>query len=262
MSSSIPTLQTFAIWVFFAGACVGSFLNVCIFRIPEGKSVVSPGSHCPNCKNAIPFYLNIPILSFLILRGRCRHCGQAISFRYPMVEFLTATLTLGLFYKFGPTASFVFWFIFSSTLVTITFIDIDHQIIPDRISLPGIILCSLSFLLLPEMTFQKALLGVLFGGGIPWALAAGYYWIRGQQGLGGGDIKLLAMIGAATGPSGVLFTLFVASITGTVFGLASAVGHKEKSQLKIPFGPFLSFGALLYLFFGQKIILWYFNFIG
>ena len=179
-----------------------------------------------------------------------------------MVEFLTATLTLGLFYKFGPTISFLFWFIFSSALVTITFIDIDHQIIPDRISLPGIILCSLSFLLLPEMTFQKTLFGVLCGGGIPWALAAGYYWLRGQQGLGGGDIKLLAMIGAATGPSGVLFTLFVASITGTVFGLASAVGHKEKSRVKIPFGPFLSFGVLLYLFFGQELILWYFHFIG
>ena len=262
MNASILTLHGFAVWVFFVGACVGSFLNVCIYRIPEGKSVIAPASHCPKCKNAVPFYLNLPILSFFILRGRCLHCGQTISPRYPLVELLTATLAVGLFYKFGPTISFLFWFTFSSALVTITFIDIDHQIIPDSISLPGIGLCSLSFLLLPEMSFQTTLAGLIFGGGIPWALAAGYYWLRGHQGLGGGDIKLLAMIGAATGPSGVLFTLFFGSITGTVFGLAFGAGHKKRTRLKIAFGPFLSFGALLFLFYGQKIIFWYFHLIG
>lgn len=262
MNGSLSIHYLFAVWVFFTGACVGSFLNVCIHRIPSGQSVISPASHCPECGNAIPFYLNLPIISFFILRGRCRYCGQAISPRYPLVEFLTATLALALVYKFGLSVPFVFWFAFSAALVTITFIDIDHQIIPDCISLPGILVCSLSFLILPELNFKNAMAGLICGGGIPWALAAAYQFIRGHQGLGGGDIKLLAMIGAATGPSGVLFTLFFSSITGTIVGLASTVGKKEKGQLKIAFGPFLSIAALLYLFFGQQIIQWYVLFIG
>lgn len=243
--------------VLIFGACLGSFLNVCIHRIPLGKSVVFPGSSCPGCSRAIPFYQNIPVLSFLLLRGKCGFCGQGISLRYPVVEALTAALTLGLFYKFGPTAAFLFTTALTAVLITITFIDLDHQIIPDIISIPGIVVFSASCLVFPNMTFWDTATGILVGGGIPWTLAAAYYLIRGHQGLGGGDIKLLAMIGAATGVAGVLFTLFFGSLSGTAFGLATGAAQRKKSRMRIPFGPFLSFGALLYLFFGDEIIRWY-----
>ena len=245
------------------GACVGSFLNVCIHRIPLGESILFPGSHCPKCHSLIPFYLNLPVLSYVILRGRCSACSTPISVRYPLVEAVTGGLALGIFYRYGLTLSWLFWFCFAATLVVVTFIDMDHQIIPDRISLPGIILFSSSWLILPAMTLKQTALGILVGGGIPWALAMTYYLVRGQQGLGGGDIKLLAMIGAATGVQGVLFTLFMGSVAGTIFGLSismpaqSADAFQKKGQIKIPFGPFLSLGALIYVLFGKKILFWY-----
>ena len=244
--------------VFVFGSCIGSFLNVCIYRIPENRSIVFPGSFCPSCKNAIPFYLNIPILSYVFLMGKCKFCKIKISIRYPLIEALTGIFALLLFLKFGLTPSFFYWFVFISTLITISFIDFDHQIIPDIISLPGIIIFASSFYFLPEMTIKDTILGILLGGGSLYAVAFLYYLIKKQEGMGGGDIKLLAMIGAATGMKGVIFTIFTGSLLGTIFGILLMVYTKIKdTKLKIPFGPFLSAGAILYIFYGEHLIQWY-----
>jgi len=246
--------------VFLFGSCIGSFLNVCIYRIPENRSIVSPGSSCPNCKTAIPFYLNIPILSYLFLKGKCRFCNHKISARYPFVEALTGVFALLLFLKFGLTPALLYWFVFIAVLITISFIDFDHQIIPDIISLPGIIIFASSFYFLPEMTIKDTMLGILIGGGSLYAVAFLYALLKKQEGMGGGDIKLLAMIGAATGIKGVFFTIFTGSLLGTIFGILLMVNSKIKNtKLKIPFGPFLSAGAILYIFYGAQLIQWYFN---
>jgi len=203
---------------FFLGAIIGSFLNVCIIRLPEGRSIVSPPSHCPACRSAIRFYDNIPVFSYILLRGRCRGCGERISPRYPLVEFLTACLSVLLMLRFGPSLSYVVYLLFVSSLVVITFIDIDHRIIPDKISLPAIpIGFALSFLL-PEITWLQSLIGVLVGGGSLLLVAVVYEAITGAEGMGGGDIKLLAMLGAFLGWEGALFTIMASSLTGTIAG--------------------------------------------
>lgn len=243
---------------FLFGACIGSFLNVCIYRIPENKSIVFPGSFCPNCNNSIPFYCNIPIISYLFLRGQCKFCNQPISLRYPLIEALTGFFALLLFYRFGATPATIYWFFFITVLITISFIDFDHQIIPDIISLPGILIFASSFYFLPEMTFFKAVTGIIAGGGSLYAVAFLYYILRKQEGMGGGDIKLLAMIGAATGIKGILFTIFISSLLGTVVGISIIISTKiADTKLRIPFGPFLSMGAIIYIFFGKQLIEWY-----
>ncbi len=258
-----PLSILIAVMSFVFGTCIGSFLNVVIHRMPEGQSIVSPPSHCPACNHAIPFYFNLPIISFLMLKGHCAFCNAPISIRYPLVELVTGLLALGLFFKFGLTQAAFFYFIFGAVLIAISFIDLDHQIIPDKLSLPGIILFSTSCLFVPQMRFDSVIWGVLAGGGILYLVALFYYYFRKRQGMGGGDIKLLAMIGAATGVKGVFFTLFTGSVFGTLGG-AAAIAMTEKSekrQAKIPFGPFLSLGAILYVFWGEPIIRWYTNFL-
>ena len=248
----------FAVFIFIIGACIGSFLNVCIYRIPENNSIITPGSFCPACKKGIPFYCNIPVLSYLFLKGRCKFCHKPISIRYPIIEILAGMFAVVLFYKFGIGQVMIYWFIFISVLITISFIDIDHQIIPDVISLPGILVFASSFYFLPEMTLKNTLLGIVAGGGSLYAVAFLYYLLKKQEGMGGGDIKLLAMIGAAIGIKGVFFTIFAGSLFGTFFGLLIMIYTKiADSKLKIPFGPFLSMGAILYIFFGEQLILWY-----
>ena len=248
----------FAVFIFIIGACIGSFLNVCIYRIPENNSIITPGSFCPACKKGIPFYCNIPVLSYLFLKGRCKFCHEPISIRYPLIEILAGMFAVVLFYKFGIGQVMIYWFIFISVLITISFIDIDHQIIPDVISLPGILVFASSFYFLPEMTLKNTLLGIVAGGGSLYAVAFLYYLLKKQEGMGGGDIKLLAMIGAAIGIKGVFFTIFAGSLFGTFFGLLIMIYTKiADSKLKIPFGPFLSMGAILYIFFGEQLILWY-----
>ncbi len=252
-----------AVMSFVFGACIGSFLNVVIYRMPEGQSIVSPPSHCPVCNHAIPFYFNLPIFSFLLLKGKCGFCNTHISIRYPLVELITGVLALGLFLKFGVTPAALFYFIFGAVLIATSFIDLDHQIIPDKLSLPGIIIFSTSCLFVPEMSFISVVWGVLAGGGILYLVALFYYYIRKQQGMGGGDIKLLAMIGAATGVKGAFFTLFTGSVFGTLGGVAAMALAKEfkKKGARIPFGPFLSLGAILYVFWGEPVIRWYANFL-
>lgn len=252
-----------AVMSFVFGTCIGSFLNVVICRMPAGQSIVSPPSHCPTCNHAIPFYFNLPIISFLLLKGKCGFCNAPISIRYPLVELITGLLAIGLFLKFGLTPAALFYFMFSAVLIAISFIDFDHQIIPDKLSLPGILIFSTSCLFLPQMRFVSVIWGIIAGGGILYIVALCYSHIRKHQGMGGGDIKLLAMIGAATGVKGVFFTLFTGSVFGTVGGVVAmaAVGKSQRRQAKIPFGPFLSLGAILYIFWGEPIIRWYISFL-
>ncbi|MFO8083678.1 MAG: prepilin peptidase [Desulfobacterales bacterium] len=249
-----------AFLTFIVGLCIGSFLNVCICRIPESKSVVYPASACPGCGNIIKFYDNIPILSFVMLRAKCRKCSMPISWRYPLVELLTGFIALGLFFKFGLSIETFIYFVFIAVLVVITFIDFDHQIIPDLISLPGIVIFFIGSLAIPSVSLKDAVIGILAGGGILFLVAELYWRVTGKEGMGGGDIKLLAMIGAITGWKGVLFTIFISSATGTIIGLVLMLIQGKNLKLAIPFGPFLAFGALVYVFFGPEIIRWYFSF--
>ena len=241
------------------GACIGSFLNVCIWRLPRAESIVSPGSKCPHCNTPIRFYDNIPILSYILLTGKCRGCKAPISIRYPLVEGLTGLLAAAAAYRFGITLDFLIYFVFISILVTVTFIDIDLMIIPDVISLPGILVGLAASLVLRSVTFKDALIGVFVGGGSLFLVAWGYHRITGKEGMGGGDIKLLAMIGAFIGWQGVFFTIFVASATGSLTGAILMLFARKDLKFAVAFGPFLAMGALAYLFAGPELIDWYYN---
>ena len=243
--------------VFLFGLCVGSFLNVCIHRIPESKSIVYPGSMCPRCGERIRFYDNIPLLSFLLLKGRCRNCRTPISLRYPLVELLSAAMAVCVTLTYGLTLEAAATYAFIAVLIVITFIDIDHRIIPDVISLPGIAAFFLAARLLPSVTWLDSLIGILAGGGSLFLVAWLYHLITRKEGMGGGDIKLLAMIGAMIGWKGVLFTIFVSSATGTAVGLIVMLIKRQNMKLAVPFGPFLALGAVAYLFFGPQVIQWY-----
>lgn len=245
------------IYIFLIGICIGSFLNVCIFRIPEGKSIVYPPSACPACGNGIRWYDNIPVLSYLLLRGKCRHCRYPISVRYPLVELLTGLFAWVTWMTFGFQWDTVIFFILIAALITITFIDLDHRIIPDIISLPGIPLGFLASFALSNVTWLESLLGIVIGGGILLIIAVGYKLLTGKEGMGGGDIKLLAMIGAFLGWQGVLFTIMISSFTGTIVGLMLMLRSNQGTKLAVPFGPFLAIGAITYLFFGSQLIEWY-----
>lgn len=245
------------LYVFLVGLCIGSFLNVCIYRLPAGRSIVRPASSCTGCDTVIRWYDNIPLLSYVALRGRCRACRSAISPRYPIVELLAGLFALAVWLQFGMQAQTLVYFVFIAVLLVITFIDIDHRIIPDAISLPGIpIGFALSFFL-PALGWKSSLLGIAIGGGSLFAVGWGYQLLTGKEGMGGGDIKLLGMIGAFIGWQGVLFTIMASSFTGTVVGLAMMLRTRNDMKMAVPFGPFLAIGAILYLFFGPQWIDWY-----
>jgi len=255
--------MTLLLIAFVFGAVVGSFLNVCIARLPKGESIVRPPSHCPNCQAQIPFYCNVPLLSYLLLLGRCRSCKKPISLRYPLVELLTAVVSLCLMRRFGVSYSFFVIFLFAAALIVISFIDLDVRIVPDVISLPGIVF-GLLFAVLGYFLFDGAqeivpsplssLIGMLIGGGFLLATAWLYEKITGVEGMGGGDIKLLAMIGAFLGWPSVPVTLFFASLVGSVVGLACMLATGAGRRLALPFAPFLCSGAVLFIFFGEDLI--------
>lgn len=258
MALTIADASLVVVMIFFVfGAAVGSFLNVCIYRLPLRESIVFPASHCRTCAAPLPWYDNLPLISYLFLRGHCRSCGASFSPRYLLVELLTALLTVGLVWQFGLTVAALSAFVLVAALIVITFIDLDYQLIPDVISVPGIVLGFLFSLVSPTLTWWSSLVGIALGGGILLAVAEGYRFLTGREGMGGGDVKLLAMIGAFLGWRAVPFTLFVASLVGSVVGLAVMVRHQGNAQLALPFGPFLAFGALCYLFFGERLIDWY-----
>lgn len=245
------------IYVFLIGLCVGSFLNVCIHRLPAGRSIVSPPSACTACGAPIRWYDNIPLLSYLLLRGRCRSCRAAISLRYPIVELLAGLFALAVWLRFGWHVQAPVYFLFIAALLVITFIDLDHRIIPDVITLPGIPLGFAFSFLLPGLSGLDALLGIAVGGGSLLVVAWGYRLVTGKEGMGGGDVKMLAMIGAFIGWQGVLFTIMASSLAGTLAGVAVMIRMGKGLKLAVPFGPFLAIGAILYLFFGSQLIDWY-----
>ncbi len=251
-----------AVGCFWLGAIVGSFLNVVIARVPVNESIVHPPSHCPECRHAIRWYDNIPILSYCILLGRCRDCGKRISFRYPLIEFLFALLSLTLYWKYGLSPAFAVFFVFIAAMVAVFWIDLDHMIIPDAISLNGTVigLAAATGGLVPGVAWQDSFIGLILGALILYIPAVMYEKIRGVEGLGGGDIKLLAMIGTFVGPYGVIFVLFFASFIGSLTALAGIAFKRTASSTPIPFGPFLTAAAVLYVFVGQEAMVRFLDF--
>ncbi|MEW6056513.1 MAG: A24 family peptidase [Bdellovibrionota bacterium] len=246
----------FLFWFSVLGACVGSFLNVVIFRIPRGYKIGLPSrSICTRCRRRIRWYENIPVLSYLALRGRCHGCGAGISRRYPFVECVTALLFAGVYAHFGVTLATLYYCGFVAALVAVTFIDIDFRIIPDVISIPGVVIGLAGSLSVGRVSFSDAATGALFGGGFFWALGWAYEKYSGREGLGFGDVKLIAMIGAFLGLKGSMVTIVLSSLIGSIFGVAIMIIQRKNLKLAIPYGPFLALGALLYLFWGDSISL-------
>ena len=243
--------------IFILGICIGSFLNVCIFRIPASRSIVHPGSTCPNCGNRIRFYDNIPIVSYMVLRGKCRRCGRHISLRYPLIELLSGIVALSVYFRFGPTLEGVVYFTIIAALITISFIDLDHGIIPDVISLPGIIVCFLTVFALPTISWKESIIGILAGAGSLHLVALIYSAVRKKDGMGGGDIKLLAGIGAFLGWKIAILIFFIAPVFGAIVGVIVKIRKKVSI---IPYGPFISLSTFIALFWGKEIIEWIFRY--
>jgi len=260
------------------GLLIGSFLNVCIVRLPRGGSIVSPPSHCPRCKESIKFYDNIPVISFLLLRAKCRKCGLPISWRYPLVELLNGLVYVWIVHEFWLGGESFLLMAFCSALIVITFIDFDFQIIPDAITLPGILLgvtIAPFFLLslnepLPFQlghlfphagpylnSFLNSVLGMLCGA-LP-LLAIGWTWekLRHVEAMGGGDVKLMGMVGSFLGWKGALLTIMIGALAGSVVGVGLIVLKRHKMDKIIPFGPFLALGSAVTAFYGPDIITWY-----
>lgn len=234
---------------------VGSFANVCISRLPKKESVVFPASHCPKCNKPIHVMDNIPLISYLLLKGQCRNCKQKISIIYPAIELVIGLLMAAVFYRFGFSWECLIFAIVVPTLVIITMIDIEHQIIPDVITLPGIPLSLAAGSYLNG--WLDSVIGLALGGGMFWLLAEGYFRLRGKMGMGGGDIKYIAAAGALVGWVQVLFIIFVGALAGGIFG-GIGMGVKKLDFLsRIPFGPFLALATLISIFFGDPIVDWY-----
>jgi leader peptidase (prepilin peptidase)/N-methyltransferase len=244
--------------LFLFGAIFGSFANVVIYRLPRGESVVAPRSRCMSCEKPISWRNNVPILAWFWLRGKCASCGARFSIRYPLVELLMASLFAGAGYAIGFNCFLLESLIFIFGLVTVSFIDIDHMILPDKFTLSGIVIGLVGAALNPEREFLPALYGVLMGGGFLWAVAYLYYALRGRDGMGGGDIKLLAWIGAVLGWKAIPVVILVSSLLGALIGIILALRTKDGLKQAIPFGPYLAGAALLYLLFdGASWADWY-----
>jgi leader peptidase (prepilin peptidase)/N-methyltransferase len=248
-------------FAFLFGSLIGSFLNVCIYRLPREESIVVPRSHCPICQTAIRPWDNIPILSFLILRGQCRACGHPISWRYPLVEGLTASLFAATVLKYGVTPLACTLLILVSALVVIAFIDLDHQIIPNLITLPGIPVGLMAGLALGEPPLLDRLVGALAGAGFLYLVLLYGGVAYGQDAMGEGDVNLIALVGAFLGWRAVVITIIVGCLTGSVIGLALIVLRRIQRRQHIPFGPFLSLGAIVALFWGERLVAWYSHFL-
>lgn len=240
--------------VFALGAMVGSFLNVCAARLPKGKSLWLPGSACPACASPIRWYDNIPVLSFLLLRGRCRDCQGRIAWRYPIVEAGTALLFALAHLRFGWSAEFLLAIGLLSALIVITAIDLEHQLIPDRVTLPGIVVGFAGRAMLGGGAWFDSLLGILLGGGVFFLII-----VVSRGGMGGGDMKLGAMLGAFLGWKLLLLGLFLAAFLGGAVATALLVTGRKGRKDPLPFGPFLAFGAAVSLFWGEGILQWYLN---
>ena len=245
--------------IFAFGCIIGSFLNVCIYRLPKGESIVNPPSHCPGCKKNIEWYDNVPILSYIILRGRCRSCKAKIRPRYFVVELLTATLMLALFIAFGLTPRFFAYSVLTFGLIVATFVDFEINEIPDEVSLGGLAAGLALAFIFPSILGEasrfsgllKSLLGVLAGGGSIYLIGFLGELAFKKEAMGGGDVKLMAMIGAFLGWKLVILTFFIAPIFGAAVGIVQRI--KSGKEI-IPYGPYLSLAALVAIFFGDHIL--------
>lgn len=244
------------------GLIVGSFLNVCIHRLPKDESVVRPASRCPICDVSIRWYDNLPLVSFLLLRGRCRACGGRIAWRYPVVELLTGSLFLLTVWRFGLGVRPVFLLIFICGLIVVTWIDLDHEIIPHVVTLPGIILGLVGSLITRDPTPWDALAGTLVGAGLVYLVAVFAEVAFQRESMGGGDVNLLAMIGAFLGWRLMLLSFFFAVASGACLSLGLIAAGVLSRKDRIPFGPFLALGAVVALFVGDRVIDWYFRLFG
>ena len=238
------------------GLLIGSFLNAVIHRVPRKQSLVSPGSRCPNCGYALRWYDNIPVLSYLMLGGRCRKCRQPISIRYPIVELITAAVFVAHYFVFGWTPLLAVRLAFAASLVALFAIDLEHHLLPDVITLPGIVVGLVASVFLPPGVVD-ALIGMLIGGGVLWAIGEAYFRYSGEEGMGGGDVKMLAMIGAFLGWKLVLVTLVLSSVAGSVLGLTIIAIKRGGMKYALPFGTFLALGALAASLIGDRIVTWY-----
>ena len=238
------------------GLAIGSFLNVCIHRVPAKKSVVSPGSACPSCGYALRWHDNIPVVSYVLLGGRCRSCRAAISIRYPIVELITMGVFIWHYLVFGMTPLLVPRLTFACALLVLFAIDLEHHLLPDVITLPGI-LAGLIFSIAFPPGVVSSLVGLLLGGGVLWAIGEAYYRVAGNEGMGGGDVKMLAMIGAFVGWQSVLVTLVFSSVLGAVIGLLVIVSRRGDMKYALPYGTFLALAALVASLYGDRIAAWY-----
>jgi leader peptidase (prepilin peptidase) / N-methyltransferase len=243
---------------FLVGLALGSFLNVVIARLPRDEAVWAGRSRCPHCRVPLPWHDNLPLLSYLVLRGRCRACGGPISLRYPVVELLGGLLALALWRRFPGTSLLLVYGVFSALLVTLAAIDLEHRLLPDALTLPGLALGLILALFLPHLTFLEAFGGALLGGALFLGVAWAYEKCTGKRGMGGGDVKLMALIGAFLGIKALPFVILVSALLGTLVGLVVALGRGrwqggQWRTLAIPYGPFLAAAALLYLFWGDRL---------
>ena len=241
------------------GLVVGSFLNVCIYRLPRRESINWPGSHCTTCNRALSWYENVPIASWLVLRGRCRTCGEPVSVMYPLVELITGILFVSGYWIYGWTPMLAVRLAFACAMVVLFAIDLRHHLLPNVITLPGIVAGFLLSLFLPP-GWQASLIGLIAGGGVLFAIAEGYYRLRGIEGLGMGDVKMLAMIGAFLGWKLMLVTLILASFAGSVIGVGIIALGRGGMKAALPFGTFLAVGALAAAVVGDPLVEWYTGF--
>jgi leader peptidase (prepilin peptidase)/N-methyltransferase len=238
------------------GAMVGSFLNVCIYRLPLKRSIAWPASACPSCKRPLSWYENVPVLSYAFLGGKCRTCKTPLTIRYPLVELLTAAWFAGAWLLYGPTPLLASRLILGCALLTLFAIDLEHYILPDPITLGGIAVgFALSFF--TEPGWLASLLGILLGGGMLWAIAEAYYRIRHEEGMGFGDVKMLAMIGAFLGWKLTIISVIMASFSGSLVGIALIISGRGTMKYALPFGTFLALGALIAATAGPAILDWY-----
>jgi len=242
------------------GLCIGSFLNVCAYRLPLGGSIVYPASRCTSCGRTLSWFDNVPVISWVVLRGRCRTCGVAVSWQYPLVELITAGLFVLVILLTPPGVLMASRLLLVSILIALFGIDLEHQILPNSITLSGIAIgIALSVFAPPGL--KDSLIGAVLGAGILYGIAYGYFLWRREEGMGMGDVKMLAMIGAFLGWKAVLVTLVLSSFAGAFIGVILLGLHKGGMKFALPFGTFLSIGALIAMFAGEPLVTWYAGFL-
>jgi leader peptidase (prepilin peptidase) / N-methyltransferase len=241
------------------GLAIGSFLNVCIHRLPRGQSLATPPSRCPSCERPLRWFHNIPVASWIALGGRCGHCRAPISIQYPVIELVTALLWVLIVWMTPVGWLLVSRLVLGTALIVLFMIDLEHQLLPNAITLPGIAV-GLAFSIAAPPGPIDSLVGIALGGGVLYGIAAAYYLVRKEEGMGMGDVKMLAMVGAFLGWQAVLLTLVLSSFAGAVIGLVMIVLQKGDMRYALPFGTFLAVGALIAMLFGDALLAWYLGF--